>query len=157
MFGPPRFYLTRPIEEETMTDNYRDEDEIAAVVRGFETCTTPAAEFTHRSHLIVATCYLSEGSISEALPRMREGLFRFVDHWGVSRAKYNETVTVFWLKIVERFLERLDPDASLVQRVNLVIETFGNSRLAFDYYSEQLLRSEKARRTWVEPDLKPLA
>ena len=41
-----------------MSDWYKNENEILAVIHGFEECTTPKDGFTHRSHITVATAYL---------------------------------------------------------------------------------------------------
>ena len=139
-----------------MTDHYQNEKEIEAVVRGFESCATTAADFKHASHLTVAVWYLSQGSIAEALEKMRANLFRFVDHHGVSREKYNETITLFWLKLAQKFLDQADKNSSLVETTNRLIEALGDAQSVFDYYSRERLWSPEAKRMWVEPDLKPL-
>ena len=138
-----------------MSGHYYNQQEIDAVVRGFESCTTPESAFPHRSHLIVATWYLSNATAPEALQKMRASIVKFLNHYGIE-GKYNETITLFWLIVVERFLRGLDADLSLVERTNAVIEALSDSRLMFEYYSEELLWSAEARRTWVQPDLKPL-
>jgi undecaprenyl pyrophosphate synthase len=83
-------------------------------------------------------------------------LFRFLDHHGVGREVYNETITVFWMRLIQEFLSGTDRQQSLVQATNNVLEQFSNSRLIFEYYTEDLVRSQMAKESWVEPDLKPL-
>jgi hypothetical protein len=139
-----------------VTGYYKDIREIERVVQGFESCTTPKDDFTHLSHLTVATYYLNGSNELYAIPRMREGLLRFLDHHGVGLAKFHETLTVFWIKTVSQFLESLDEKLSLLQKTNAVIESLGNSRLVFQYYSEELLRTKEARNGWAAPDLKEL-
>jgi hypothetical protein len=139
-----------------MSEHYKSESEIQAVIHGFEACSTAAADFTHCAHLTVAAWYLTDDSVGGALQKMRASIFRFVDHHQVGRAKYNETITLFWLKAVESFLQRSGRGQPLLQRVNGLIEALGDSRLVFEYYSRELLWSEEAKRGWVEPDLKPL-
>ena len=136
--------------------NYQNEEEIEAVIRGFESCTTAAADFTHAKHLTVAVWYLSRGTATEALTKMRDNLFRFVDHHNVSREKYNETVTLLWLKLTRKFLDEADTSRSFVETTNRLIEALGDSRLVGDYYSKELLNSPEAKHSWIEPDLKPL-
>lgn len=138
-----------------MSGYYQHQDELEAIVRGLETCTTPAADFPHRAHLTVATWYLADATLVDALDRMRASILNFLDHYGIE-GKYNETITRFWLLIVERCLQDQEPRRSLVERTNAVIEALSDSRLMFEYYSKELLWSEEAMRTWVEPDLKPL-
>jgi hypothetical protein len=140
-----------------MSNSYQSEAEIKTVVDGFESATTPTSGFTHRAHLTVAVWYLWHGSTEESLQQMRASIFRFLDHHQVGREKYHETLTVFWIKLVRQYLDELEPDRSLLEVTNAVIESWGNSQVVFDYYSRERLFSDEARRAWVEPDLKQLA
>ena len=110
-----------------MSRFYETEAEIEQVVRGFETCATPAADFHHREHLTVAVWYLQTLSRREAVNRMRSALLRFLDHHGVDRKKYSEDVTVYWVDAVATTLEEISADASLVDRCNQVIGAFVSS------------------------------
>lgn len=143
------------VEAIIMSEHCYHQQEIEAVVRGLESCTTPESAFPHQSHLIVATWYLSNATVPEALQKMRASILKFLNHYGIE-GKYNETITLFWLIVVERFLRGLDADLSLVERTNAVIEALSDSRLMFEYYSKELLWSEQAMRAWVDPDLQPL-
>ena len=137
-------------------DYYQNEEEIRDTVHGFESCTTAKEDFKHCSHLTVAVWYISRLTHEEALNKIRDGLFRFLDHHGVGREKYNETMTIFWIKLVERSIKALDEQTSLVHVTNKVLESLSNPRVVFEYYSEESLKSETARTSWVEPDLKKL-
>lgn len=137
-----------------MAQHYENESEIDAVLAGFESCTTAKDDFTHRSHLTVAVYYLHDLSQPRATEKMRTGLLLFLDHHGVGREKFHETLTVFWIKTVRDFLVRLSPELSLLEMTNRAIESLSDSRLVFEYYSEELLRSDEAKNRWVEPDLK---
>jgi hypothetical protein len=128
--------------------------QLETVVDGFESCTTDKNSFAHEDHLTVAVWFLRNYSEAEALERMRDGLHRFLSHHAVDPGKYNETITQFWLKIVNAYLARLNPSISTLEATNAVLDCFSNSRLVFEYYSETLLHSEAAKRGWVEPDLK---
>jgi hypothetical protein len=139
-----------------VADYYKDVRKIEAVVDGFESCTTAKDDFTHRSHLTVAAYYLHYSNEQDATQRMRAGLIRFLDHHGVGRAKFHETLTIFWIRTVWAFLERLDQRLPLLERTNAVIESLGDSRLVFEYYSEELLWADETRNGWVAPDLKDL-
>jgi hypothetical protein len=137
---------------------YRSEDEIEAVVKGFENCTLPDSEFKHAEHLTIALSYLQRSrlTVEEATTRMREALYRYLDHYAGDRQIYNETITRFWIELVNSFLERTDTARPLVDICNELIESFGNSNLIYDYFSREHLLSKEARTAWVEPDLKPL-
>jgi hypothetical protein len=138
-----------------MNGHYKHQHEIEVVENGLESCTTPAADFPHRAHLTVATWYLDNGTMAEALEKMRTSILNFLDHYGIE-GKYNETITRFWLLLVECRLQELEPGISLVERTNAVVDALSDSRVMFEYYSKELLWSEAARNGWVEPDLKPL-
>jgi len=149
-----------------MSVHYQNIDEIEAVVRGFESCSTGKEEFTHASHLTVAVWYLHHYTFEQAAAKMRSGLFRFLDHHEVPREKYNETITLFWLKVVNAFAARQSgsshsatrglalTDEQIVAMANELIHTFGDARLVFEYYSESLIRSLEAKSAWLEPDLR---
>jgi hypothetical protein len=87
---------------------------------------------------------------------MRTGLLRFLDQHGVGRAKFHETLTIFWIRSVSAFLERLGKEFTVLEVTNAVIESLGDSRLVFEYYSEELLWRDETRNGWVAPDLKDL-
>jgi hypothetical protein len=135
---------------------YKEVQEIEAVVNGFESCTTAKEDFTHRSHLTVAAYYLQCSGQAEATQKMREGLLRFLDHHGVGRAKFHETLTIFWIRTISVLLARLDQRLPLLEMTNTVIESLNDSRLVFEYYSEEILRTEESRNGWVAPNLKEL-
>ncbi len=132
---------------------YQNEEEIEAVVHGFESCTTAKEDFKHRNHLTVAVWYLSDSSVTEAFPRMRDGLFSFLDHHGVGREKYHETLTIFWLKLVQGVISQLPPETSVVDRTNAVLEQLANPRVVLEHYSEASLSSAESKSRWVPPDL----
>ena len=137
---------------------YKSEDEIEAVVRGFEDCTLPDSRFKHAEHLTVALSYLQSSQLTmpEATQRMREALYRFLDHHAGERQAYHETITLFWIKVVNGFLEKTDTARPIKETANELIENFGNSNLIYDYYSREHLLAGEAKKVWVEPDLKPL-
>ena len=112
-----------------MESYYKTGQEIEAVVAGFEQCTTGKDEFTHLSHLTVAVYYLRHSTPDEAFQKMRTGLFRFLDHHGVGRAKYNEQLTLTWITLIQKVIEQFNPESSLVEVTNVVLERLGDSRI----------------------------
>ena len=135
---------------------YRDDEEALEVVRRFESCELPPADFNHREHLLVALCYLLRMGDADALSHIRARIGRYAAAHGVNPSLYHETITVFWLKRVRAYLERADAGRGLAEMTNALAAECGSSRLVFDYYSKELIDSEAARREWVEPDLRPL-
>jgi hypothetical protein len=139
-------------------NQYKSEDEIEALVHGFEDCSTLPSQFNHRAHLVVALSYLHLFglSVEEATERMRAGLYRFLDHHGEDRQVYNETITLFWIKLVRSFLDRTDASRPLADIANEMIEAYGNSKLIYSYYTKERLSSAEAKKEWIEPGVKPL-
>ena len=124
-------------------------------MRKFESCEFADSELTHGTHLTVALCYVSSLTEEEATERMRAGIFRFLDHHGVARQKYNETITVFWIRLVRSFLDGKQTDRLLADLANELLKTHGDSKIVFKHYSKEFVMSEEARERFVEPDLKP--
>ena len=135
---------------------YRTDEEVLDIVRRFESCELPPADFNHREHLLVALCYLLRMGEGDALDRVRSRINAYVAAHGVNPNLYHETITAFWLKRVRAYVESADDGLGLAEMTNALAEECGSSRLVFDYYSKELIDSEPARRGWVEPDLRPL-
>jgi hypothetical protein len=133
---------------------YSSQAEIDAVIRGFELCTTDKTAFKHQDHLTVAVCYLRETTVEKAIGKMREALRRFVDHHKVDPQKYNETITVFWFQMVAEAMGTMPAELTMLDQCNRIIERFSSAGLVMDYYSSDLLFSERARGEFVDPDLK---
>ncbi|MFN2530333.1 MAG: hypothetical protein ABR555_03445 [Pyrinomonadaceae bacterium] len=133
---------------------YSNNDEVSAVVQGFESCTITAADFNHPEHLTVAVAYLRNGTTEAAVCKMRDSLLRFLDHHAVDQRKYNETVTVFWIEMVAQELNRFDNHIALFEACNRINASLKDSKLASRYYSDELLSSEEARLSFVAPDLR---
>jgi len=134
---------------------YSSVEEVLEVVRRFESCELPPADFNHREHLLVALCYLLRMSDAEALARLRSGIGRYVAAHNINPSLYHETITVFWMKLVRSYITRVGAGQGLAELVNGLAAESGSSRLIFDYYTKELIDSDGARREWVEPDLRP--
>ena len=121
------------------------------LIRAFESTELPAGQFTHAAHVRAGWWYLRHAPLPEALDRFITALRRYATSLGAVE-KYHETITVaFMLLIAERldgaahlpwpeFAER-NPD--LLARTPSVLAT---------YYSDAVLSSERAKRSFVMPD-----
>jgi hypothetical protein len=137
------------------TKRFKESREIEQLVEGFESCTVAAAEFDHGAHLAVALWYLSALPAPHAEERMRAGLHRYTKHHN-AEAMYNETITLFWLKLVRHFLARADATRPFAERAHALLATYNSSKFVFEYYSRALVQTPEAKASWVEPDLRPL-
>src|SRR5438309_8605138 len=135
-----------------MTEYFKTDDEIRSLVEAFDTCTIHPAEFRHYQHLTVALWYVWHLPYAEAVTKMTTGIRRLAQAYG--KMGYHETITLFWLRIVSAFAaERTD---SLTATANSLIEKYDNKDYIHEYYSAELLASDKAKSEWFEPDLKAL-
>jgi hypothetical protein len=135
--------------------SYRNLEALLSVVRKFEACAYDKAEFTHNLHLTVAAWYLWTSTPAEALDRMRASLLRFTKHHNVQG--YHETISRFWMLLLRESIVQGEGDRAFVKRVNDLLERFADKNILFEYYTRELVMSDRARAIWVEPDLKPLA
>jgi len=119
-----------------MADYFKTNQEIEAVVSGFENCTTSKEEFTHLSHLTVATYYLCHSTPEESFEKMRSGLLRFLTHHGVDSAKYSDRVTWAWIERIREVRQLADKDSSLVEIVNRVIADLRQARIPIERNGE---------------------
>jgi len=140
---------------------YSNEAEVEGVVRGFEDCQTRPENFTHAAHLTVALWYLRQSGMSEATTKMRAHLLRFINHY--KEQGYNETITIFWLRVVQSFMKAVPAAGeegmkgrSVTEMANELTASYNDSRLIYDYYSKELLSTQTAKADFVEPDLRPL-
>ncbi|HEY0170423.1 MAG TPA: hypothetical protein VGB98_05335 [Pyrinomonadaceae bacterium] len=138
---------------------FRTAEEIFSLLRRFDDCTLPRAEWTHRAHLTVVLWNLLEFDWPEAAERVRRGIKRYNAARGVRTTPtggYHETLTLFWLRAVRSFLEDgRNEGRSLVSLANELVDT-ADSRLPLRHYTRARLFCPEARASWVEPDLKPL-
>jgi hypothetical protein len=137
------------------TRDFSDSAEVAALVAAFENCTISAAEFTHVAHIAVALSYLNEMPAEEALARMREKIRAFAAHHGASNL-YHETLTTFWMKVLDHVTANVDVDLPLWRRINLIVERWGTRRPVDAHYTRELIASQSARENWIAPDRLPL-
>jgi hypothetical protein len=82
-----------------------------SLVSAFENATIPASEFTHAAHIAVALSYLDSFPPEEALRLMREKIRFFAAHHGVTNL-YHETLTTFWMRLLEHVVSTSDVDSS---------------------------------------------
>jgi hypothetical protein len=93
------------------TREFISDGEVAALVDAFESATIPASEFNHAAHIAVALSYLDAFSPEQAPERMRKKVRAFAAHHGVGNL-YHETLTTFWMRLLEHVVSTSDVDSS---------------------------------------------
>src|SRR4030095_7061335 len=134
--------------------HFNDDEEIRKLVNEFELCTIHPAEFRHYQHLAVALWYVNHFPYEEASEKMRTGIKRLAAAYG--KTGYHETITLCWLALVRAFVLTGSGPEPIYATANRLAGEFCNKSLIEDYYSEETLKSTRAKNEWVAPDLKPL-
>jgi hypothetical protein len=112
-------------------------------------------DFHHFSHLHVAWVYLAEcSSLEEASNKMRDTLRRFTADAGKPE-KYHETITLFWLRLLSSAYAT--SSGRLLEEIVHANPRLLEKNFPLAYYSTERLFSNRARTSWVEPDLKQLS
>ncbi|MEG4286858.1 hypothetical protein QUB68_27525 [Microcoleus sp. A006_D1] len=138
---------------------YRSPKEIDSLIHAFQECSLPRNQWTHAAHLTVALWYLFYDSEPEAINAIRNGIKRYNSVQGIEMTKdggYHETLTLFWVQTVRRYLAEEKQNRSIVHLANGLIEQYADRTLPFRYYTRDRLMSWEARINWVEPDLRAI-
>ena len=142
------------------TTKFTSIEEISALITHFEIGDWPHSQWTHGSHLVMAFWYLSRLDEAEAIERIRSGIQHYNDCQGTpstDTSGYHETLTLFWIRIVAKFLKDADASWSELEAANRLVETYADrSGLWREYYSFDVVRSVEARKVWIAPDRRDL-
>ncbi len=132
----------------------RSDTEVRELVAALETCELPLHEFKHCAHIAVALAYLADTPLEQATERMRLSLRRMLENNGI--AGFHETMTVFWMKLLDHLAATRYASLSLCERVNAIVESHGTRWPVEAHYSNAVVASQQAREHWVAPDLLPI-
>ncbi len=128
-------------------------------MEAFETCSLPRDGWNHRAHLTVAMWYMTQHDERKATSFIREGIQKYNHACGIIQTEntgYHETITLFYVWLVGKYLKMADDRSSIVELTNSLLNEFGDKKLPLEYYTREKLFSWEARVGWVEPDLRPL-
>lgn len=109
----------------------------------------------HREHLRLAYIYLVDHSVELATDRMRLSIRNFLRYRSIDSSKYHETMTSAWMMAVRHFMEISKRQYSFQEFITQN-DRLLDSRIMWTHYSEARLLSERARSTFLEPDLDPI-
>ena len=138
---------------------YRSPKEIDSLIHAFQEGNLSRSQWTHEAHLTVALWYLCYDSEPEAINAIRTGIKRYNSVQGIETTKnsgYHETLTLFWVRTIRRYLADESQNQSIVHLTNGLIAKYADRTLPFTYYTRDRLMSSEARINWVEPDLSSL-
>ncbi|MEG4032481.1 hypothetical protein Q5691_07125 [Microcoleus sp. w1-18aA5] len=146
---------------------YRSPKEIDSLIHAFQEGNLSRSQWTHEAHLTVALWYLCYDSEQEVINAIRNGIKSYNSAQGIETTKnsgYHETLTLFWVRIIRRYLADESQNRSIVYLANGLIAKYADSlrdssasrNLPFRYYTRDRLMSWEARNSWVEPDLRAI-
>lgn len=121
-----------------------------------ESCEFSVSDFDHRAHIRLAYVYLVEANTNRAVEHMRNSLTNLLKHAGVDPTqKYHETLTEAWVLAVHHFMNNTDSAESaddFIEKNTAMLD----SKIMMTHYSAEVLFSEQARQSFVDPDLEPI-
>jgi hypothetical protein len=137
----------------SMTD-----EEIDRIGRGVLDRTLPKREWTHAAHFAAAFWVLTRPGMEAE--RDMPGLIRAYNEatgtLNTDTGGYHETITLASLRASRAWLEARAKDPLYAALEALLASEYGRSDWLLAYWSKPVLFSVLARRTWVEPNLRPL-
>lgn len=118
----------------------------------FSECTFHPDLFSHEAHLRIAWILINELGIKEAVNEIRKQLQNFAKHHN-GMDKYHDTVTIAAVKIMSHYmnLSATTNFESYIEENSELITNFKG--LLESHYSFNVFVSEKAKKTYIEPDL----
>jgi hypothetical protein len=138
--------------------HFSSDAEVAYVGSGLLDRTLPKLKWTHAGHF-AAACWLLRHPTIDAMREMPDLIRAYNESTGTPNTDtggYHETITIVSLRAARAWLDARR-DKPLHEALNeLLASDYGRSDWLFTYWSKPVLFSVAARRTWLEPDLRPL-
>jgi len=134
--------------------------ELDELIDAFEAGRVPRGEWTHRAHLSMALVYLLRYGDDLGPARIRSGILHHNAALNIEQTAtsgYHETITRFYIWVVQRFLTSADATRARYELANELFEQAGDRNLPLQYYSKERINSWEARTGWVSPDLRSLS
>jgi hypothetical protein len=142
------------LDAEIKTRDFANDEEVRVLVCAFEEARILPSHFRHYTHIAVALSYLQTEPLEPALARMRQALRHFSQAHRVN--VYHETVTQFWMKLLNHLALTHYREQPLWRRVNLIVQRWTVADPLHSHYSRDVIASSRAREEWIAPDRLPL-
>lgn len=133
--------------------------ETERIARALIDRTLPKAEWTHEAHLRTGLWHVYTHGAVVALELLRQRISAYNESVGTMNTDssgYHETITRFYVTVIDRFLATADRGTDIDALSRELLTNYGDRKLPLHHYSEGKLFSPVARRSWVEPDLRPI-
>lgn len=134
---------------------FQSDQEIETLIEKFNTCSLPAEAWTHEAHLAMGVWYLRQYTLTQAMLLVRQRIILFNSSVGGSvgfERGYHETLTWFWLKTIDAFLNEYGREKALLDTCNAFLESPRADRnRALLFYQKEEVMSLEARAMLVYP------
>ena len=127
-----------------------------ALVSQFRNQSLQKSDWTHELHLVVALWHLLEyKDFQSVLCYLRAGIILHNHSIGIKNTEssgYHETITVFWIKQLGKFLQSQESEDFNTLTEKLLKEMpFLQKEYIFQFYDKEVLKSVQARATYIPP------
>lgn len=132
--------------------------DIERVAHGLIERTLPKPEWTHAAHFAAALWLLRRRGAAAMIdmPPLIRAYNEASGTVNSDTSGYHETMTLASLRVAAAWLAARPHRALHSVLRELLDSPYGRSDWLLQYFSKDLLFSSAARRTWVDPDLRPL-
>ncbi len=131
--------------------------EVESFVKAFLDHSLPKPQWIHKAHFIVGLWYLLHEDLDTTINKLREDIKSYNSSKGVindDKTGYHETLTVFYLQEIQKFIDKLANKAIRVELFNDIVNSeLTDKNYPLRFYSAALVYSPEARLNLVEPDL----
>lgn len=135
------------------------DEQICEIGAGLLACTLPKSAWTHAAHFAAAAWLIRCREDLDPVRDMPHIIRTYNEATGVANTDsggYHETITQASLRATRAFLAER-PALDLVTAVNELLRgSMGDPEWLLEYWSRATLFAVEARRSWVEPDRRPL-
>ena len=137
---------------------FRSDAEIDDVARGLIDRSLPKSAWTHAAHFAAALWLLRRDPVSAMteMPPLIRAYNEATGGLNDETSGYHETITLASLRAAHAWLIARPGEPLHVVLRELLATRLGRSDWLFRHWSQPVLLSAAARKTWVEPDLEPL-
>jgi hypothetical protein len=129
------------------------------IIKAFIVKKLPRERWTHEAHLIVSAHYCLAFDCIVALKFLRNNIIEYNELSGTlntDSSGYHETLTRFWIIITKNFINN-NSDLGKEELIRSFINSeYASKTLHLEYYSPEIIYSNRARHDWVDPNLKKL-
>ncbi|GAA3632215.1 hypothetical protein [Flavivirga jejuensis] len=133
--------------------------EIENLVEKFIDKTLPKTQWTHEAHIVVALWHNLNYNFHDAIKLIKTRIKNYnlaIGTQNTISSGYHETLTIFWMIITKDFMYRNDHKNIKIACNDFLQSTEALKETPFQFYTKEILFSAKARRTWVNGNLKKL-